>query len=85
MRPLLIYIHGFQSSSQSQKAAEVRDHIAEHKIAVDVLSPTFANYPEQAYQQVVSLINEQRELGRDNKNHRPCARKVRIATPGSWP
>jgi predicted esterase YcpF (UPF0227 family) len=66
MRPLLIYIHGFNSSSQSEKATEVRNYLNTVDAPIDYLSPTFANYPGQAYQQLVDLITEQREQGRDN-------------------
>lgn len=66
MRPLLIYIHGFNSSSQSEKATEVRNYLEGIDAQVDYLSPTFANYPGLAYQELVDLVVEQREQGRDN-------------------
>lgn len=62
MRPLLIYVHGFKSSSQSQKAEEVRHHILSHSLPIDFLAPTFANYPQQSYQQLCQLIHEHKDV-----------------------
>ena len=65
MRPLLVYIHGFNSSSQSAKAAEVGRYLQAKNLEVDYLSPTFANYPGLAYQQLEDIISEQRQQGRE--------------------
>ncbi|MFA7553074.1 MAG: YqiA/YcfP family alpha/beta fold hydrolase [Spongiibacteraceae bacterium] len=62
MRPLLIYIHGFLSSSQSQKAQQVRDYIEAEKLPIDFIAPTLSNYPLASYQQLQQLVEQ----------HQPC-------------
>lgn len=58
MRPVLIYIHGFLSSSQSEKAQEVRDYIEAEQLAVDFIAPTLADYPLASYQQLQQLVEQ---------------------------
>lgn len=62
MQPLLIYIHGFQSSPRSQKAQEVQQFLRDHGVPVEFAAPQLANYPALAYQQLVDLVR--REQGR---------------------
>lgn len=64
MYPLLIYIHGFKSSHKSQKAQEVRQYLEAQGAAIDYLAPCFSNYPGEAYQQLVTLIEEEKAKGR---------------------
>ena len=59
MRPLLIYIHGFKSSSQSAKAEETRQYLLDHKLEIDFIAPDLANYPGEAHQQLQRLIEQQ--------------------------
>ncbi|MBL4828247.1 MAG: hypothetical protein JKY66_11155 [Spongiibacteraceae bacterium] len=66
MRPLLIYIHGFNSSSQSQKAQEVHRHLVDNNLEIDFLAPTFANYPGQSYQQLIEIVTQQRQKERSH-------------------
>ena len=61
MSALLIYIHGFLSSPLSAKAVEVQSFIKQQKLPVDVRTPQLSNYPGEAYQQLVALINEQQQ------------------------
>ena len=61
MRPLLIYIHGFNSSSQSQKAQEVKHYLQHDSLSIDFLAPTFSNYPAQCYQQLLQIIDKEQQ------------------------
>ena len=61
MRPLLIYIHGFNSSSQSAKAQEISQYLQPQSLPIDYLAPDFANYPGEAYRQIEQLIAEHPE------------------------
>lgn len=58
MRPLLIYIHGFNSSSQSAKAQEINVYLQQQSLAIDYLAPSFANYPGEAHRQIEQLISD---------------------------
>jgi hypothetical protein len=65
MRPLLLYLHGFNSSSQSAKGQQVVDYVAQHQLAIDALAPTFPNLPGEAYRAVVALVERELAAGRD--------------------
>lgn len=65
MHPLVIYIHGFSSSSQSQKAQQLLHYVSDQQLAVDAIAPTFANYPAQAHGQIVDLIEAEQAAGRE--------------------
>lgn len=65
MRPLVIYLHGFNSSSQSKKGQQLLHYVAEQQLPIDAMAPTFANYPAQAHQQVVDLIEAEQAAGRE--------------------
>lgn len=58
MRPLLIYIHGFQSSSQSEKAQETRQYCEQQSLAIDVLTPELSNYPLASFKQLQQIIEQ---------------------------
>jgi predicted esterase YcpF (UPF0227 family) len=62
MRPLLIYIHGYLSSPQSQKALLTQQFLDDQAFAVDYLAPALPNYPAEAYRQLHQLIDEQSQL-----------------------
>ncbi len=59
MRPLLIYIHGFKSSPQSQKACELAEHIHKHQLDLELLTPALPNYPGESYRQLEALLKAQ--------------------------
>ena len=61
MTPLLIYIHGFLSSPQSQKAREVAEYIAQQQLPVELQAPALPNYPGAAHRQLVDLVSAQPE------------------------
>lgn len=65
MRPLLMYVHGFNSSSQSQKAQEVLRYVDSQQLPIDCIAPTFPNYPGEAYAALEALIQKEREQGRE--------------------
>jgi len=65
MRPLLMYVHGFNSSSQSQKAQEVLQYVEAQGIAADAIAPTFPNYPGEAFKALTGLVQEQLDQGRE--------------------
>ncbi|MEH6557772.1 MAG: YqiA/YcfP family alpha/beta fold hydrolase [Oceanicoccus sp.] len=63
-RPLLIYIHGFQSSCQSEKAQETRLFLEKNSLPIDFAAPTLSNYPLESYRQLQQLIeqNQSRQI-----------------------
>jgi predicted esterase YcpF (UPF0227 family) len=63
MPPLIIYIHGFMSSSLSAKAEETRLYIAEQKLDVDFIAPQLSDYPLPMFEQLQQII-EQRAGGK---------------------
>jgi predicted esterase YcpF (UPF0227 family) len=56
---LLIYIHGFLSSPLSLKAEETRNFLAEQHPQIAFLAPQLANFPDQAYAQLTTLIRHE--------------------------
>lgn len=63
-RPLLIYIHGFISSPESEKAEELRQFVRAEAMPIDLRIPPLSNDPDQAYAQLVSLVTEELADGR---------------------
>lgn len=59
MRPLLIYIHGFLSSSLSAKAEETRQYLETASLDVDFIAPQLSNLPMAMYQQLQQLVEQQ--------------------------
>ncbi|MGO2318951.1 MAG: YqiA/YcfP family alpha/beta fold hydrolase, partial [Vibrio toranzoniae] len=45
--PLLLYIHGFNSSSRSHKATVMADYCAEHRADIKVITPQLPSFPQQ--------------------------------------
>ena len=64
MRPLVIYVHGFNSSSQSKKAQQLIRYVAEQQWLIDAIAPTLLSYPALIYQQLVDLIEAEQAAGR---------------------
>ncbi|MGK0498731.1 MAG: putative esterase YcpF (UPF0227 family) [Oceanicoccus sp.] len=58
MRPLLIYIYGFLSSPQSQKAQDTASYLQDHSLPVDFLAPDLANYPMASYRQLQQIVEQ---------------------------
>lgn len=58
MSPLLIYIHGFNSSPQSLKAQETLHYLREQQLAVEFVAPDLANYPQQTHTELTTLIKQ---------------------------
>lgn len=65
MRPLVIYLHGFNSSSQSQKGQQLLQYVAEQQLPIDAIAPSFPSYPGLAHQQVIDLIEAEQAAGRE--------------------
>ena len=78
MSPLIIYIHGFLSSPKSQKAQEVQQFLAEEQLAIDFIAPGFSNYPGEAYQQMVDLVNQERANGRATRVQDDQSTPIRV-------
>lgn len=57
-----LYIHGFNSSSQSGKAQETKRYLAAQGRESDWLCPDLSHYPSQAIEQLTTLINQCAEL-----------------------
>ena len=62
---LLLYIHGFNSSSRSHKATVMAEYCAEHRADIKVLTPQLPSFPQQAalyLQQLVEQYKDQDEI-----------------------
>ena len=59
MLPLLIYIHGFNSSPLSQKAEKTRRYILEHRLPIDFMAPALPDCPDDVYDTLRALIQQQ--------------------------
>ena len=64
MRPLLLYIHGFSSSGQSEKAVAVGDIVKQQFPDIDYLAPSFPNYPGEAFNAIKDVIEAELAKGR---------------------
>lgn len=64
MRPLLLYIHGFSSSGQSEKAVSVGKLLQQYYPDIDYISPSFPNYPGAAFSSIKGLIESELAKGR---------------------
>jgi hypothetical protein len=64
-KPLLIYLHGFMSSSNSAKAKETEFYLAKRSMVIEYLIPTLSDFPQQAFEQLVKLMqaNQNRSIG----------------------
>ena len=62
---LLLYIHGFNSSSRSHKATVMAEYCAEHRADIKVLTPQLPSFPQLAalyLQQLVEQYKDQYEI-----------------------
>ncbi len=59
-KPLLLYIHGFNSSPQSLKANLMAEYCQAHRPDIKVVVPKLPNFPQQAAQLLESLVEEYR-------------------------
>ena len=56
MMPTLLYIHGFNSSPQSEKATILKTWVKKHYPHINMLVPQLPNFPEQAEKMLNDLI-----------------------------
>lgn len=56
--PLLVYLHGFLSSPQSEKAQETVQWVHQHRPDIEILVPKLADRPSQAVPQLEALFND---------------------------
>ncbi|RCU51754.1 esterase YqiA [Corallincola luteus] len=56
MMQRLIYLHGFNSSSQSAKAKILADYILQSALNIELLTPQLANTPQAAWGQIQQLV-----------------------------
>lgn len=56
--PLLLYLHGFNSSPASQKARELGDYLLQVGAQCEYRIPSLSVYPQQAMDSVVRLVRE---------------------------
>lgn len=59
--PTLLYIHGFLSSSQSTKAQQCRQWLAQNKPDWQFECPELSSYPQEAWQTLTDLIESRPE------------------------
>ncbi|MGX9418556.1 esterase YqiA [Vibrio sp. RC27] len=55
---LLLYIHGFNSSSESFKAQAMKQYCATNRPDIKVVIPNLPNYPDQVAQSLTSIIDD---------------------------
>ena len=53
---LLLYIHGFNSSSRSHKANVMANYCAEHRADIKVVTPQLPSFPQQAALHLQQLV-----------------------------
>lgn len=58
---LLLYIHGFNSSSRSHKANVMAEHCAEHRADIKVLTPQLPSFPQQAALYLQQLVEQHKD------------------------
>lgn len=56
MQPVIIYIHGFNSSPQSIKAVQVKQYLDQHRPDIIFECHQMPAYPQQAWQFIESLV-----------------------------
>ncbi len=59
--PLLLYIHGFNSSPLSLKANLMREYCATHRPDIKVVVPQLPCFPQQAAQHLLEIVNQYKE------------------------
>ncbi|MEL7291590.1 MAG: esterase YqiA [Pseudomonadota bacterium] len=59
--PLLLYIHGFNSSPLSLKANLMREYCAIHRPDIKVVVPQLPCFPQQAAQHLLDIVNQYKE------------------------
>ncbi len=57
IRPLLLYIHGFNSSPLSVKAQELKRYIEKHNVSCDYIVPELPEWPGESARQLFELAN----------------------------
>ena len=60
MTPVLLYLHGFNSSPGSAKAQQMAAWVAEHRPDIEVLIPAQPNTPAAAWEAIEAVIAEAR-------------------------
>lgn len=58
MPPLLIYLHGFNSSPSSLKAQQMMAYCREHRPDIKLVAPQLPSYPAQASQYLAQLVEQ---------------------------
>ncbi len=61
--PILIYIHGFNSSPQSHKAGLLRQWLAIHRPDIQFIAPDLNLVPQQAAQLLADLVQQYPQAG----------------------
>ena len=58
VRPLLLYIHGFNSSPQSRKCTVLKNYFEQHKIDCDYCAPQLNQWPGENARMLLDLAAE---------------------------
>ena len=56
--PVLIYIHGYNSSPQSIKAEMLRNYIHDHHLDIEFLAPEVSPLPDRAIESLCRLVEQ---------------------------
>jgi len=57
---LALYLHGFASSSQSEKAVQTRDYFQQHHANIELLTPDLPYTPDEAIAAIEAALNGRR-------------------------
>ncbi|MEZ9229733.1 esterase YqiA [Vibrio amylolyticus] len=60
-KPLLLYIHGFNSSPLSHKANVMKEYCATQRPDITLLIPQLPCYPDDAAQHLLDLVNQYKD------------------------
>lgn len=58
---MLLYIHGFNSSSQSHKATVMAEYCAEHRADIQVVTPQLPSFPALAAAHLQAIVEQYKE------------------------
>lgn len=61
--PTLLYLHGFNSSPQSVKAQQMREHLQQKRPDIHLICPQLAATPAKAWAQIQAICDELVTLG----------------------
>ena len=65
MDKLIIHIHGFLSANDAERVKSLRQHITNHDLPIEVISPQLPNTPKAAIELLETIIAEEQNKGKN--------------------